>query len=137
MKLTKRQIEIIDAATSYAGRLKYYYGATDVENGISDCSAFISDALGIGRTTTADIMGWEQKAFSELEPGDLLCKDGHVRMFICAVTVNGQYRFLTVENTSGSGATNYVSGCSCAYYSVDDLVGEGYIGIDVSNHMSM
>ena len=130
-----RRIEIIDTATSYAGRIKYYYGANDVENGISDCSAFISDSLGIGRTTTADIMGWNQIGYDELKPGDLLCKDGHVRMYIATVQLaSGEYRYLTVENTSGSDATHGIHGCSCAYYSKNDLERSGYVGIDINGH---
>jgi len=132
----RRRIEIIDAAVSYAGRIKYYYGANDVKNGISDCSAFISDAMGIGRTTTADIMGWSHKSLGSLKPGDLICKDGHVRMFICKLSSGSGERYLTVENTSGSSQTNYVHGCSCALYSAGELSGDGYVGIDISNKIS-
>ena len=127
-----RRIEIVDAATSYAGRLRYYYGADDVTNGISDCSAFISEAMGIERTTTASIMGWTHKDWSELQPGDLICKDGHVRMYVCTLGSGGNVRYLTVENTSGSSQTENVSGCSCALYSQSELEADGYVPIDIS-----
>ena len=127
-----RRIEIIDAATSYAGKLRYYYGADDVVNGISDCSAFISEAMGIERTTTASIMGWTHKDWNDLQPGDLICKDGHVRMYVCTLGRGGKIRYLTVENTSGSHQTNNVSGCSCALYSQSELEADGYVPIDIS-----
>lgn len=127
-----RRIEIVDAATSYAGRLRYYYGADDVTNGISDCSAFISEAMGIERTTTASIMGWTHKDWSDLKPGDLICKDGHVRMYVCTLGSGGNVRYLTVENTSGSSQTGNVSGCSCALYSQSELEADGYVPIDIS-----
>ena len=127
-----RRIEIIDAATSYAGKLRYYYGADDVTNGISDCSAFISEAMGIERTTTASIMGWTHKDWNDLQPGDLICKDGHVRMYVCTLGSGGKIRYLTVENTSGSHQTNNVSGCSCALYSRTELEADGYVPIDIS-----
>lgn len=127
-----RRIEIVDAATSYAGRLRYYYGADDVTNGISDCSAFISEAMGIERTTTSNIMGWTHKGWSELQPGDLICKDGHVRMYVCTLGNGGNVRYLTVENTSGSSQTGNVSGCSCALYSQSELEADGYVPIDIS-----
>lgn len=126
-----RRYEIASAAVAYVGRLKYYYGADDVKNGISDCSAFISDILGISRTTTADIIGWSRKSYGELEPGDLLCKDGHVRMFIC---MYGDY-YLTVENTSGSDGTDGVHGCSAGLYSRSDLNHDGYVAIDISDKL--
>lgn len=77
---------IIRKALSYVGKVSYYYGAPDPDYGVSDCSAFISKALGISRVSTATFATYPST--SNPVPGDLLVRYGvdgksnHVMMFL-------------------------------------------------------
>lgn len=77
---------IMRKALSYVGKVAYYYGAPDPDYGVSDCSAFISKALGISRVSTATFTTYPST--SNPVPGDLLVRYGvdgksnHVMMFL-------------------------------------------------------
>lgn len=78
--------QIIRKALSYVGKVAYYYGAPDPDYGVSDCSAFISKALGISRVSTATFNTYPST--SNPVPGDLMVRYGvdgksnHVMMFL-------------------------------------------------------
>lgn len=144
------RIQIVNKALSYVGKVKYFYGATTPQYGVSDCSAYISDVLGIKRTTTSGFVGDSSyvslgQNYDSMKPGDLLITIGdgrgsHVRMFTGdKVKLNNDIYYITVECTSGAKTNFYsskkVSGCSCSFYSASDLSGSGYNVYSIENHL--
>ena len=71
--------QIVETAKSFIGKVKYDFGATDVENGRSDCSGFTQyvykkHGIDIGRTTGTQWTGEGRKIknISNLAKGDLI-----------------------------------------------------------------
>ena len=84
--VTEDRKNIIAKALSYVGNVSYYYGASNPDNGVSDCSAFISKVLGISRVSTATFTTYT--GTNEPVPGDLMVrynyagKSNHVMMYL-------------------------------------------------------
>lgn len=146
------RIYLVDKAISYVGRIKYFYGATIPTLGVSDCSAYISEVLGINRTTTSGFIDDPSytcygQNYDAMKPGDLLITIGegrgsHVRMYTgLSVNIEGTKYYITVECSSGATTRFYssdkTSGCSCGRYSASDLSGSGYQVYSVENHLKI
>lgn len=68
---------ILEKAASYIGKVNYVFGASDPDNGISDCSGFTQKVYKefgytIGRTTQEQWQKGEEVSKAELKPGDLV-----------------------------------------------------------------
>ena len=68
---------VVDTAKSYIGKVKYTWGADDLDNGKADCSSFTEkvfekNGFSIGRTTDAQWKQGQKIDRDDLQSGDLV-----------------------------------------------------------------
>ena len=68
---------VVDTATKYIGKVKYVFGADNLDGGTSDCSAFTKtvfekNGFSIGRTTDAQWKQGQKIERDDLQSGDLV-----------------------------------------------------------------
>lgn len=117
---------IIDTAKKCIGRVKYIFGAGQINkdgSGKADCSyftmwVFAQNGINIGRTTEAQMGKGKEVAKKDLQPGDLVFfKDTYASNYKNGVSHVGIYlgNGEFVHNSSGAGCVT-VSKLNSAYY---------------------
>lgn len=134
---------IVDTAKMCLGRVKYVFGANQINSdgsGVADCSSFTQwvfkqNGINIGRNTEAQLSHGTKVDKRSLQPGDLVFfkdtyasnyKDGvsHVGIYI------GNNEF--IHNSSGAGKV-VISKLNSAYYQTHYLTGKRITSSDNDN----
>lgn len=119
-------MSIIDTAKQCIGRVKYIFGAGQINkdgSGKADCSyftmwVFAQNGINIGRTTEAQMGKGKEVAKKDLQPGDLVFfKDTYATNYKNGVSHVGIYlgNGEFIHNSSGTGGVT-VSKLNSAYY---------------------
>lgn len=134
---------IVDTAKSYLGKVKYVFGANDLDGGKADCSSFVQsvykkNGITIGRTTA---LQWQDGQYVEkenLQAGDLVFfhstynsnyvdNVSHVGIYI------GNDEFIHCSSGAGTVTTNKLSE---SYYQNHYLGGKTYGTVSESSSTS-
>lgn len=102
-------MSIVSTAESYIGKVRYEFGADNVDNGVGDCSSFTQtvfkkNGVDIGRDTITQWSKGTQVDKDELKAGDLVFFQGTYREGVSHVGIyigNGQF----IHNSSTKGVT--------------------------------
>ena len=102
-------MSIVSTAESYIGKVRYQFGADNIDGGVGDCSSFTQavfkkNGVNIGRDTTTQWTKGTQVAKENLKPGDLVFFQGTYREGVSHVGIyvgNGQF----IHNSSTKGVT--------------------------------
>lgn len=81
----KKRQEIVDYACQFIGN-PYVWGGTSLING-ADCSGFVQSVfahfgISLPRTSLSQRSAGESISYEEALPGDIICYDGHVGIYI-------------------------------------------------------
>ena len=118
-------MNIVETATSYLGKVKYRYGANNIDGGVGDCSAYTqtvfkkATGVDIGRSALAQSSAGSYVNKSELKTGDLIIfqntyKNGasHTGIYIGdGKFINNGDSGVKIENLSSSyWSSHYMQG---------------------------
>ena len=113
---------VVETAKNYIGKVRYVFGATDVESGISDCSAFTQyvfkkHGVDIGRDTISQYGKGTAVDKNYLQPGDLVFFKNTYRKGVSHVGIYiGNGDFVHASSTKGVTTSNLNSDYYTEHY---------------------
>lgn len=124
---------VVDLAQSLVGKVRYVFGADNIEGGVGDCSSFTQyvykqNGVNIGRDTTTQLSNVTKVSRENLQAGDLVFFQGTYRSGVSHVGIYiGDGNF--IHNSSSDGVT--INNLNESYYTKHWLTGGRVSGVNV------